>query len=291
MPHGIAWQNACMRIGDIWAFPAGSDVLIVAGRVPPAWLPPFADRFNTNYTRYLNSTDLDSLIAIKDRIAHTSPRCRVHTCTSNDLMDEIAGGRSPLASSHVVSIGGTWNALTAWLTRSLDLPVVQLIERGDAFAVPGSDGDPPLFRHLLHPGVSGLNGVDIGVFVRAPNAWAPGHTVTICNGVTAFGVLGMTTAFIDDSVRAANEALVSDAGSAVCLLARVAVEESSVPAPDLTLPESLLHCWSRAGDGNWHAADLETAPGRLDSGGERQDPTTPFVAEGNGAPGLRRRTG
>jgi transcriptional regulator with XRE-family HTH domain len=230
----------------VWRFtdPDRMPVTLVVADVehPPA----HADPSDRNYVRAASFADLDALLDLFGHIRAENPQTAVRIRAERELKPvEMVG--------HLVVIGGVaLNEVTDMFAEVIQLPVEQDTARDDIFVVKaGKKEFGPTF-------VDGTLVEDVGLFARAPNPQSPGHSLTICSGVTTRGVRGAVQCFTDPdrTLRERNEAYIAQRfseSSHFGLLMRVKVFLNGESlAPDLTLDETRLYEW-------WDGEEAEPA--------------------------------
>jgi hypothetical protein len=219
----------------MWDFAPGTTITVVCGELPPDERSPYADRGNLNYTSMCRYADLDAVFELYGHLRGTCPgvEVRVRSCHEID---------THAMSEHLILVGGVaWNHSTAWFSELLDVPIRQLLERGDIFVVARGQ-EVEHFAPTLTTDTLTCHGTDIGVLVHTRNPYNPRRTVTICNGTCSRGVLGVVRAFCDPAVAGANDAYCERFGDDdVCLVMRIAVRDSEPASPRLADEGVVLH--------------------------------------------------
>jgi hypothetical protein len=222
----------------VWRFtdPDPVPVTLVVADVDVKNRPAHADPGDRNYVRAASFADLDALLDLFGHIRAENPDTLVRIRAVRDFIPEDMVG-------HLVVIGGVaLNRVTEHLSERIQLPVEQDPSREDIF-VKRSD------QEVFEPIFDGTLTEDVGLFARAPNPQSPGHTLTMCNGVTTRGVRGAVQCFTDPDriLRQRNEDYIAQrisGNSSYGLLMRVKVFLNGESlAPDLTLDETRLYEW------------------------------------------------
>jgi transcriptional regulator with XRE-family HTH domain len=221
----------------VWRFTDPDPVpvtLVVADVQNP---PAYADPSHRNYMRAASFADLDALLDLFGHIRAENPLTEVRIRAVRELKPaEMVG--------HLVVIGGVaLNKVTELLAQRIQLPVEQDTDRDDIFVVKAGK------KEVAPTIADGTLVEDVGLFARAPNPQSPGHSLTICNGVTTRGVRGAVQCFTDPdwSLRRRNEDFIAQRfseSSYFGLLIRVTVFLNGESlAPDLTRDETRLYEW------------------------------------------------
>jgi transcriptional regulator with XRE-family HTH domain len=239
--------------GRVWRFtePDRMPITLVVADVQEP--PGYADPSDPNYIRAAAFADLDALIDLFGHIRAENPITLVRIRAVRDLKPEDMLG-------HLVVIGGiALNKVTEQLAERIQLPVDQDTAHGDIFVVKGrgkADNKKEYGPTFVEDGRRLVE--DVGLFARAPNPQSPGHSLTICNGVTTRGVRGAVQCFTDQdrSLRERNEDYIAQrfpGSSYYGLLMRVQVFLNGESlTPDLTLDDTRIYEW-------WDGEEAKTA--------------------------------
>ncbi|HKS44893.1 MAG TPA: helix-turn-helix transcriptional regulator [Amycolatopsis sp.] len=233
-------------VTSLWHFPDLHTVTIVCAQLPVELRMDhsYTDRDSPDYVELYTYADLDALIELYGHIRAFNPPIQVNFRTAQDLMPDDY-------TTHLVLLGGVdWNVVTKDLLDRVELPVSQVAraEKSDigGFEVFPDSGKPELFTPRLDR--NGYLIEDVAHFYRDRNPYNLKRTVTICNGMFGRGTLGAVRALTDARFRDRNTGYIRRRfgnAEAFSVLTRISVVRGQVLTPDWTLPESVLHEWSR----------------------------------------------
>ncbi|SRR5690606_21481602 len=230
-------------LGGPWHFGDAKPITMVCAELPEPQrrqLPEPGDP-DRAYAELYAYADLDALFELHGHIRAANPTSQVTVRTSSALEPDDY-------TNHLVVLGGVdWNQATRSLLR-FDLPVEQVTggPAGAHFTVRSGEEHHPFHAELAEDGTPLA---DVGHFYRAPNPYNSKRTVTICNGLSSRGVLGVVRALTDERFRDRNAGYLRHrfAGAeAYSILMRVLVVDGAVVTPDWTRPDTHLHEWPEA---------------------------------------------
>lgn len=237
-------EPAIAPLGGPWHFGDAKPITMVCAELPEhqrRQLPQPGDPERA-YAELYAYADLDALFELHGHIRAANPTSLVTVRTSSALEPDDY-------TNHLVVLGGVdWNKATRNLLRLADMPVEQVSGGpADAHFRVQTDGEPRrLYAELAEDGTPLA---DIGHFFRAPNPYNRKRTVTICNGLSSRGVLGVVRSLTDEKFRDRNADYLRErfAGAeAYSILMRVLVVDGAVVTPDWTRPDTHLHEWPGA---------------------------------------------
>jgi transcriptional regulator with XRE-family HTH domain len=242
-------ESRSQTLGGPWHFDDEYPVTIIIGELPDEIRKPMpmSDPADPDHSTIRTLSDPDALIELYGHIRAANPRKRVTYQRASTVASDT------LTASHVVLLGGIdWNPITRELFRLLDLPIRQTSadDEPDRGSFDVSDGSVSRsFRPTVYgEGTSRTVVEDVAHFVRAPNRFGRGRTLTVCNGIFGRGVYGAVRALTDANLRDSNADYVNGLlarGDTVSILSRVRILNNKVITPDWTDPESVLHEWIR----------------------------------------------
>jgi hypothetical protein len=227
-----------------WRFPVDEDITIVSAKLPQELLAkvPSSDRFDPDYVESYRYADLDSMIELHGHIRAINPDNLVRLKIPEELADDDR-------STHLVLLGGVdWNPMTGAIMRRVGVPIRQAErarqeDRG-AFEVIGAD---LVFVPQLDD--SGALVDDVAHFLRAPNPFNRGRTVTICNALYGLGVYGVVRALTDARFRDRNAEYLAQRfkdRETFSILCHVPILAGGITVPDWTEAGNRLHEWPEA---------------------------------------------
>ena len=220
-------------------------VIVLCPPAPKDVLSPLAHEQDPNFTKMQQYGDLDALIELYGHLRAENPTLEVFHRLANDLVSDDF-------SSHVILLGGiAWNKVTRrFQTATSQVPITQTsvddLESGDIFIVQTSDGQRSFYPEYEDLGDGKELIADVGYIARLRNPFKISRTVTICNGIHSYGVLGAVRCLTDARVREENEKYLADrfAGGEFAILLRVPVVTNETLSPDLQNPSSRLYEWA-----------------------------------------------
>jgi hypothetical protein len=234
------------QVRRTFQFDAGP-VIVICPDVPKEERGQLADEKNANFTKMQQYGDLDALIELYGHLRAENPTLEV----SHRLASEAV--QSDDLSSHVILLGGIgWNRVTRHVQSVINqVPITQAavddVKDGDIFRVETSDGE----RQSWYPEYGDLgNGkeliADVAYLARLNNPFRVNRTLTICNGIFSYGVLGAVRCLTDPRVREENEKYLADRfpDGEFAVLLRVRVVDNAILPLDLQSPDVRLYEWA-----------------------------------------------
>jgi transcriptional regulator with XRE-family HTH domain len=228
-------------------FDAGP-VRLICPDVPTNVRGPLAYEKNANFTKMQQYGDLDALIELYGHLRAENPtldvlhRLASEAVSSDDLF------------SHVILLGGIgWNRMTRRIQSKISqVPITQTevedLKDGDIFQVETPDTSEP---KLFYPEYENLGDgkeliADVAYLARLNNPFRANRTLTICNGIFSYGVLGAIRCLTDPRVREENEKYLAERfpDSEFAMLLRVRVADNRIAPPDLQDPDVRLYEWA-----------------------------------------------
>lgn len=228
-------------LGGPWHFRDGKPVTLVCSERPREQMEPLVtpDDPDIAYASLYSYSDLDALMELYGHIRAANPTVPVNYRKATELEPDDY-------TTHLVLLGGIhFNVATRVLMERSDVPVTQFSTPGRRaeYQVKEDSGDVVTHRAEL---LDGKLITDIGHFFRMLNPFNHRRTVTICNGLTSRGVLGMVRALTDDRFRDRNGDYIDKTFAdrhGYSLLTKVRIVDGAVLTPDWTDPEVRLHEW------------------------------------------------
>ena len=227
-------------------FDAGP-VIVICPDVPDKARGPLADEKNANFTKMQQYGDLDALIELYGHLRAANPTLEVLPRLASEVV------RGVDLSSHVILLGGIgWNKVTRHIQSVIDqVPITQTavedLEDGEIFRVEASDGE----RQSWYPEYADLgNGTeliaDVAYLARLRNPFRGNRTLTICDGIFSYGVLGAVRCLTDSRVRDDNEEYLTDRfpDGEFAMLLRIRVVDNAILPPALQDENVRLYEWA-----------------------------------------------
>ncbi len=218
-------------------------IVVICPDLPPDKRGPLARPEDRNFTRMQQYGDLDALIELYGHLCAENPTLDVLHCLAS-----MADSKD--LSSHVIQLGGiAWNRVTRRIQSvTSQVPITQKdvddLKDGDIFRLETSKSFYPEFEDL---GEGEELVADVAYLARLRNPFNVSHTLTICNGIFSYGVLGAVRCLTDPDVKDANEKYLADRfpDGEFAMLIRVPVVANVTLSPDLQNPAARLYEWGR----------------------------------------------
>lgn len=223
-------------------------IIIVCPEAPANARGPLADVTNINYTRLHRFADADALLELFGHIRALNPDRQVFTRLPADIQQSDLQG-------HLIILGGIgWNPTLRRIQTELGkrLPIEQIederMPEGEVFRVRDEKSGEERMHFPVTEEFDGVTQIteDVGLIARLSNPFNFSRTLTICNGVHSWGVLGAVLTLTDETVRPANEAFLARRypRGEFAMLVRVPVVSGAALAPDLQNPDVRVFEWS-----------------------------------------------
>jgi hypothetical protein len=228
-------------------FDAGP-VRLICPDVPKKVRGPLADEANANFTKMQQYGDLDALIELYGHLRAENPTLDVRYRLASEAVS------SDDLFSHVILLGGIgWNRVTRRIQSKISqVPITQKavkdLKDGDIFRVETPDVPEPKLFYPEHENLGDGKELtaDVAYLARLSNPFRANHTLTICNGIFSYGVLGAVNCLTDSRVRDENEKYLAERfpDGEFAMLLRVRVADNRIAPPDLHDPDVRLYEWN-----------------------------------------------
>ncbi|SNT44491.1 Transcriptional regulator, contains XRE-family HTH domain [Asanoa hainanensis] len=232
-----------------WGFADGTPVTIVCGELPAGRRADaaYSDPDSPDYVDLYRFADVDSLVELHGYVRAANPRSEVGFTTASLVTRDHL-------TTHLVLLGGVdFNDVITPVLDSLGVPVRQHSRLTDDPDDEGAFEVRTTSTEEHRPALTADRGhrvlvEDVAHFCRGPNPYNVLRTVTVCNGMFGRGVYGAVRALTDARFRDRNAVYVRNRfaqAQTYSILARVKVVNGEVITPDWTLPDTILHEWSK----------------------------------------------
>jgi len=239
--HRAAALGPWEALGGPWHFRDGKPVTLVCSERPREQMEPLPtpDDPDISYASLYSYSDLDALMELYGHIRAANPAISVTYRKATELQPDDY-------TTHLVLLGGIhWNVATRVLLERSEVPVAQVSPPGRRAEYQVKEDSGEVVSHQAEF-FDGELVTDVGHFFRTLNPFNHRRTVTICNGITSRGVLGMVRALTDDRFWDRNGVYLKDSFTgwrSYSVLTRVRIVDGAVLTPDWTDPDIRLHEW------------------------------------------------
>lgn len=239
--HRVPARGPWDGLGGPWQFRDGKPVTLVCSERPRQHTEPLPTPDNPDlfYNSLYSYSDLDALMELYGHIRAVNPAISVGYRKANELQPDDY-------TTHLVLLGGIqWNVATRVLLGRSEVPVTQVSPPGGRAEYQVKDDSGEVVSYRADYFEDDLV-TDVGHFFRTLNPFNHRRTVTICNGITSRGVLGMVRALTDERFWDRNGVYLKDGFTgwrSYSVLTRVRIVDGAVLTPDWTDPDTRLHEW------------------------------------------------